>query len=939
MRLACLLLLGLLAGILGQNLSPAPPEPVVAIYISFDTLGSYATGELPVIAVVKFVASVDLIAGKHTIVIHYLGSRGTIVPGRISPVSTTIFVPGIDQSFLNGTIVNPGVVPEGKGQDLADIFFTAGFEANMISTMPVSLIGSVTPAGRALTTLSGYTLLVNLVGTGRLKAGVQYEMIITQRVLAPNFPCPQQMVLTSFGYLETALITLPLPTTVSSLLDYLLFPIEAAVPLTYTCPWIAVSSLLLHSCVADTNIQGKQINTFTLTFQLGVIVTAGNAIGIEVSVPIFNDVASTAVVSLGYNCAGFPELCCSQSLVVVRRQTSASLTTSFYPTVGWTTVRVKLGPAGCMLPKDKVISLVFSSAFMAKMPSIPLTWDLINTPYQAGVAIPLNCRMWTSSEPWPHNALYLGEPRHPLSNGLTATIVSAGTIAALANPRLFSWEIVSWSAVVIGFSTVQSVVVQVASVVVGVVPEWVKVTFVLGQVNIPNKSAATVNAFLLTFTVGVVVPNYASAAAPAPLGQGSRPCGNMRAFTNAYASIGALANPLFDPKGISDSAASCNAALVQGATIVLIFGAEFWQRNPAAGTQVYLFIRAVDPYTDQSLKLYSQWIGGGWTGPSISSVDTATLAMVPAWFTIASCGAGTVFAYEPGYVTDIWSLTVDVRCQLVDAISQISPVTTGLLQCPDPSVATNANNMVSFVKVGEAAVTWANWPWAWVANVAWPVLVSMPGMFEKVRILNFGWIIDSPMFAVVVSYPPVSSSLKTLGVNPNVPSTWTLVVIIRMDRLTESCQTLIYDPWEFLVVLGTGANGMGIVQCLYFPADGSNLVGTPLDGVTWGSRIFIVPADGAVACWTAVNVSPTPVDDGSDNALFGLLALIAVPILCCYCLLALLWFLRPKREPPCCVPECPVQEMYWVSAQQPAPVYMVEQACCAPCTTPMYLVQ
>jgi len=354
--------------------------------------------------------------------------------------------------------------------------------------------------------------------------------------------------------------------------------------------------------------------------------------------------------------------------------------------------------------------------------------------------------------------------------------------------------------------------------------------------------------------------------------------------------------------------------------------------NGATGQWLYFNIRAVDPFMDNTLNLFLYYPFGGWTGPRIAAVDSATLMMVPGWFTTAACTAGSIFGYQAGLITDIRSMAIATRCELVCGIASISPVSMGILQCPTYATAATSNYMVTYIKFPEATVYGPNWPLSYAANTPYPIKVSSPRSVE-VAILNFGWIINSPMFAIIISYPPIGASLYSLGLNPVVPATWTLLLVLRMDRLTESCQVLNYNPWEFLV-----ATNLNIVQCMYFASDGTSLAGIPLEHVTWGTRIFHVPGDGAVVCWTAVYVSPVPEESGSDNALFGLLALIAVPILLCLCLLALLWLLRPKREPPCCVPEYPVTEMYWVQTGAPTMSYMVNNAA-VPSSTPIYVVQ
>jgi len=92
-----------------------------------------------------------------------------------------------------------------------------------IATTPVSVVAWRAPRGRGMVSENGMSLLVTLEGEGRLLAGVLYTMFVPQRFLSPNLPWPQRSVLTTLGYIETAMLTVPLPFQVS-LLDYLLFP-------------------------------------------------------------------------------------------------------------------------------------------------------------------------------------------------------------------------------------------------------------------------------------------------------------------------------------------------------------------------------------------------------------------------------------------------------------------------------------------------------------------------------------------------------------------------------------------------------------------------------------------------------------------------------------------------------------------------------------------
>jgi len=547
-------------------------------------------------------------------------------------------------------------------------------------------------------------------------------------------------------------------------------------------------------------------------------------------------------------------------------------------------------------------------------------------------AVVINIAMTTSSEPYIGWVAYYGEPINPVSNGVGVTIIAPGTVRW---PRVY-YSVIGWGAWVVGCSVVGGFTAVPSTTVTGQTPDTVTITFSLGVVAILNASSATVNAVIISPTYGVFQPNMGSLYSPYPFLAGGRPtaCVSMRWYTNAYGTMIVLLNPLFDVQGISDSAAACSAALRSGTTISLILPIDAMQPNIAAGQWVYFTIRMVDPYMDNSLKLFTLYPTAGFIGPRPCSVDSAALMLQPGWFTTTACAGGIGLGYTPGLLTDFCAMTVEDRCLLVCAIASISPVSFGLLTCPSGTNLLRATSMVTFIKYPEAALIGYNWPWSYASNVQWPVLVSMPNTVA-IAITNFGWIIDVPMFAIVVSYPAVDNSLRALGVNPAVPITWTLLLVIRMDRFTQSCMKLNGNPWGIEL---TTTNY--IVQCLFFPSCVSNIIGIPLEYLTWGTRHFYVPADGAVVCWSTVSVSPTPTDDGSDNALFGLLALIAAPILLCYCLLGLLWFLRPKREPPCCVPENPVQEMYWVAADA-APVYMVDNAAPAYSTAanPMYIVQ
>lgn len=995
----------------------------------------HSAGTLPLRMVVKFVPSVNLRANVHSIVVR----QGPITPFPCDTATNgwSVFVPrtnflgfpislpndledgkvpdwladanipghygknpyapipGQYGSYANADDLLPGTLSQWLGGYFGnniDIVFTPSWDFSLETTVPVSGLGNNAPLGRGSVSSDGKLLMVKLESKGTLMAGVQYEMVIPQRYLSPNLEFPLQQVESSIGFVETKTMMGLMSSTgmTIGLMDglmtslWLVAPVPCTVPFTNDVPEVSMHDTLFISAVPDTTIRGQKINYLDMTFILGTAVLAGGIIGFEANQDIFAQppVAGTLfpTLAVGYNCAAFPTLCCTESVVRTRPISFGNPAPIFNPTPGWATIQIQLFPKGCMIPRDKLTVIRFSTIYLGSNPSIPDRWILDAYPISFGTVIPVNVRMWTSSDTRPVNVQFLGEtmayenaitmaPSQPFTTRIVdpadpddraKMVQGIENLLQQVTKRTLFINSAPWTSYVIGSSVVRSFTAVPTSRVTNLNPGPVTFSFVLNGVDITNSSSATVNGVVISSNQGVFKPNVGSMDAAIPaVGQSPADCTTVWFYTNAYGTLIVMLNPLFDVRGVSDEAAACQAALQSGAIIRFTIPQEAFLPNLASCSSIVFDVRMVDPYADRSLFL-AYW--PGYTGPHVGSVDTATLMHQFGWQTVAPCTSSSFWGHQAGLVTDIATMPIDQRCELVCEIASISPVTAGLVQCPSGALmgtwngqqwtagtwpagtqwngqgwlngqgawsnqwANNLNGrynpdyMVTLVKVPEAALTGGNWPGHCISGITWPVVVSLPNT-PIVAITNFGYIIDSPMFAIVVSYVPTSQSLNTLGVTPNVPNTWQILLIIRMNRLTLSCQEVLNNPWAFTVTTNNA-----IVQCLFFPATGSNLNGVPLQYTSWGSRVFQVPADGAVVCWTAAVASPTPADDGSDDALFGLLALIAIPVLLCYCLLALLYFLRPKREAPCCVPEYPVQETYWVNAQPAnyAPIYTVQ---------------
>jgi len=394
-----------------------------------------------------------------------------------------------------------------------------------------------------------------------MKAGVEYLVFIPMRFLSPNPGFPLQMLTTSIALVDTSLIVTPSTTSVFTFDLITQATIIVSVRLTYTVPEMAAFQFKFISAQPSSTIQGLQLTSLTLTFILGVPVVAGGYLGFFVTQNIFasspND-NTWPFISVGYDCGTTAgginggRLCCSQTRVTTRLQGTGGVNPLVSPWPGMSSMRLILGPKGCMLPANKVITIVLGSWLLGKNPSISSTWVLQEEKFETeatvtvATAVVINIAMTTSSEPYIGWVAYYGEPINPVSNGVGVTIIAPGTVRW---PRVY-YSVIGWGAWVVGCSVVGGFTAVPSTTVTGQTPDTVTITFSLGVVAILNASSATVNAVIISPTYGVFQPNMGSLYSPYPFLAGGRPtaCVSMRWYTNAYGTMILLLNPLFDVK-------------------------------------------------------------------------------------------------------------------------------------------------------------------------------------------------------------------------------------------------------------------------------------------------------------------------------------------------------------------------------------------------------
>jgi len=417
--------------------------------------------------------------------------------------------------------------------------------------------------------------------------------------------------------------------------------------------------------------------------------------------------------------------------------------------------------------------------------------------------------------------------------------------------------------------------------------------------------------FLVTSNPGVFRPNVGTIDVQRTLSMIPLPCNAATYYTNEYGSLIITPNP--------GNVAACYTALTATTRVSFTVPQEALRPNPSGNTQVRFDVVGLNEVA-LNAGVLSFWA---------AAIDSAVLKDQLGYVTTTGCNTEAVPTFTFTSPSDISNSLYADRCRLVAVMATLSQGPAAIQQCPLSSTGT-----VTWAKLAEGTWRASSWPMTNVAALGtWAQVV---GSNPSIAITNWGHMVTYPMFAIVVTYPPVAGSLQSLGITDSVPVGWTLAFIVRNDRLTLTCAAASNsNPWEFLVITTAP-----IVAVKHIGASGTVSAVQALTGGAWAQRadqlVVIVPQSGVVFGYTAVTASPIP-DDGSDDALFGLLALIAVPVLLCCCLLALLWFLRPKAEACPCVPEYPVQEMYWVNAQPCAPTFSVAQ--CGPSTTPVYLVQ
>jgi len=246
-------------------------------------------------------------------------------------------------------------------------------------------------------------------------------------------------------------------------------------------------------------------------------------------------------------------------------------------------------------------------------------------------------------------------------------------------------------------------------------------------------------------------------------------------------------------------------------------------------------------------------------------------------------------------------MSVDQRATLAGAIIQTSPISTGFLQC----TATDPNVWYFKVQYSADART-----------------VNSPGL--SVYITNWGFMYTTPVLSIVIVYPPTKATLQTLQVTPQVGNNVPLCFASRIDRMWSSGAVAnFFNPLDFQI--------FGLSQIMkdlfVFPAANSQGMLVAGEVGQWAQS-----TDGTVLVNSVMGPAflgycypPPEAPATSEDAWFGLLALIALPLLCLCLLGALAFLFLSKRTPaaplqgyPMMMPG-PVTEVYPQSYPAPYP--------------------
>lgn len=776
--------------------------------------------------------------------------------------------------------------------------------------------------------------------------GSLYETNIPLVWLAPNAPFPEALVDYTFFFVNTIILAAFLTTAVQ----------RVDVPWKTASTQLITSSLHVTSAVPSSTLLSTQaLNSLTVTFTPGKQLGGGMWISFVGTVNVPTVVAGAAIpatplISYQGLFAPNPVAAAGQTLPTISVCVGGGQTipTDIYccPSVasqpGGTTdstrLRVQLS-TGCQLPAGKEAIAVIPQVYLNAYPTLPATAGSSPTnPVWATtpIALVVNLYMSTSSDPqFTHEARY-GQ----MWAGTIGVMNAAGILDFDASSVTMGNYIASWRA---GATAVTNFGATPSTTTTGVVPAQLVLRWTL-TTGIPDPTQGTVAPatgvtvtaaalptaitfaarFCISANPGVIRPNIGSLTNQFPFPPTTGPCGRATYYSNEAAQLCITPNP------VPVVPACYTQGLTAGTILTYTIPSSALLPNPSPQNIMFDIYGIGDQFT-AALAAPAPSIPIIWNG-----IDAATAKNQFGYTTTVGCNTEAVPNFLFTSPNDIASLQWADRARLVAAISAMSTGPAAIVQC----LSGAQGGTVSWVKYPEG--TWRSnmWPNSNIAALGgWPQQV---GTNPAIFIANWGHMVSYPMFAITVSYPPQLASLQSLGITDTPNAGWRLVFIVRIDRLTlSSAIASLSNPWQFNVLLtlpvvavrhiGTGnvVRGIAAVTPVEALIGGGWAQSNGVVGVT-------VPQSGVVFGYAAVNPSPIP-DNGSDDALFGLLALIAVPVLLCCCLLALLWFLRPKAEACPCVPEYPVQEMYWVNAQPCAPTFSVAQ--CGPSTTPVYLVQ
>lgn len=308
----------------------------------------------------------------------------------------------------------------------------------------------------------------------------------------------------------------------------------------------------------------------------------------------------------------------------------------------------------------------------------------------------------------------------------------------------------------------------------------------------------------------------------------------------------------------------CFANMNAGSSLNMTIPQDAWMPNQPAGTPILFSLRTSKDTADMLFEAYTVT-----EGCNLGSISPASISSAVATRELLA------------------NFSVGQRAELVSFMTVISPDSTGTWACQD------LDPFVWLFKIQEAAETRT---------------ITSPAA-QTVFITNFGLMPTTPVFVIAITYPLKRNLLDLMmPAYPGLPALANIAFVVRIERMLSSGKVFnAANPISFQV-LGLKNE---ITNVYVFSAGNDAAVAVQGNVGNWSQtksgNLMVYCTFGPVFIGVQRLVDA---GSNSDGAWFGLLALIALPLLC-LCLLAFLaWhFWQKKAACPCaCDFPCPMQQ-------------------------------